>query len=188
MKQAEIIKRLTDSELKKQLILSQLLFLCISLIASLFLFENLLEWLSLFSFKPWVILIYGVFPAIGLVIIEIILYKILPKRVFDDGGINERIFKNQPIPWIAFISLLVAICEEMLFRGVIQVTFGYVFASSLFAIIHVRYIKKPILFVLILVVSFLIGYLFLQTNNVLVTIVFHFIVDFLLGMYIRNKR
>src|SRR5699024_8268823 len=124
---------------------------------------------------------YGVLQAIILVIVEMILYKILDDAHFDDGGINKKIFQGEQIRWIIIITLIVAISEEVLFRGVIQTTFGYIFASSLFAIIHIRYLKKPILFLLVLFTSFLIGYLFLITENLLVTIFFHFFVDLLLG-------
>ncbi|WP_404453206.1 type II CAAX prenyl endopeptidase Rce1 family protein [Oceanobacillus kapialis] len=45
--------------------------------------------------------------------------------------------------------------------------------------------KKPVLFISVLLVSFYIGYLFEQTGNLIVTITAHFIVDFLLGLTIR---
>lgn len=188
MKQAEIIQQLTDRQLKTQLIASQLIFLVIGLLLSWFFFDHLADWFSLFSFQGEEILLYGILPAIGLVLLELLLYKVLPKTVFDDGGINERIFKQQPISWITCISLVVAVSEEILFRGVLQVTFGYWFASTLFAIIHVRYLRKPLLFLFIFVTSFLIGYLFFITNNLFVTIVFHFVVDFLLGLFLKYQK
>src|SRR5699024_10229178 len=97
---------------------------------------------------------YGVFPALGLVVIELIIYSILPPHLFDDGGINVRIFKDQSITWIICICFIVAVSAEALFRGVIQTSFGSIFASSIFALIHVSYLKKPILFIFILVTSF----------------------------------
>src|SRR5699024_11596610 len=100
-----------------------------------------------------------------LLIVEMILYKMLDDSQLDDGGINKKIFQGEQISCIIIITLIVAISEEVLFRGVIQTTFGYIFASSLFAIIHIRYLKKPILFLLVLFTSFLIGYLFLITEN-----------------------
>lgn len=188
MKQADIIKQLSDKELKKQLVLSQCMFFIIGIILSFFLFDHITDWIDLFHFHPKHILYYGILPSIGLVVFEMLLYSFLPKKAFDDGGINERIFKGQSVGWIAGISCIVAICEEIIFRGVLQVTFGYVIASSIFALVHVRYLKKPILFLLVVGISFLIGFLFLLTNNLIVTIVFHFMVDFLLGMFIRYKK
>lgn len=131
------------------------------------------------------IFFYGVITGVIIVGIDIMLIFIFSKKYYDDGGINERIFKSESIAYIFFISLAVAISEELLFRGVIQTTFGYVFASILFAFIHFRYLKKPVLLISILFVSFYIGYMFEITGNLLVTITAHFIVDFLLGLVIR---
>src|SRR5699024_9290690 len=97
-------------------------------------------------------------------------------------------FQGEQISWIIIVTLSVAISEEVLFRGDIQTTFGYIFASSLFAIIHIRYLKKQILFLLLLFTSFLIGYLFLITDNLLLSIVFHFLVDLLLGLYVKYTK
>lgn len=83
--------------------------------------------------------------------------------------------------------MIVAISEEVLFRGVIQSVFGYIVASTLFALMHYRYFKKIVLFSLLVLLSFLLGFLFELTNSLYVTIVFHFIVDFLLGLYIAKR-
>lgn len=84
--------------------------------------------------------------------------------------------------------MLVAIAEELLFRGVIQTTFGYLISSTLFALIHFRYLKKPVLLISVLFVSFYIGYIFILTENLLVTITAHFVVDFTLGLVIRFQK
>ena len=86
------------------------------------------------------------------------------------------------------LSFTVAFAEELLFRGVLHTTFGYFIASTIFALAHFRYLTKPILFISILFVSFYIGYLFEITGNLVVTIAAHFIVDFLLGLFIRLQR
>lgn len=188
MNQAELIKRMSDKELRNQLLLSQSIFFLVSIVLSFVFFDHIFDWFTLFSWNVKDILIYGVLFAVGLVIIEILLDTIVPKSWIDDGGINEKVFKNQSFFHIFIIALVVAISEEFLFRGVIQVTFGYIFASSLFVVMHIRYLKKPFLLVFIILTSFLIGYIFEQTGNLLVPIVFHFIIDFLLGIYIKIKR
>lgn len=188
MKQSEIIKQLTSEELKKQLILSQLIFLLLSLILSVFLFDQLSDWLTLFKWEPTSILYYGVLPGLIIVTIDIVLYLIFPKTWLDDGGINEKVFKDRPVHDIFLIALIVAISEEFLFRGLIQTVFGYLFASTLFAVVHVRYFKKPVLFIAVVLTSFYIGYLFEMTGNLVVTITVHFIVDFLLGLAIRFEK
>src|SRR5699024_7488736 len=167
---------------------SQSLFLLLAIGLSLSFSNSFFRWFALFQWEPTQILMYRVLPALALVVIELITYGILPPHVSHDGGNKERILKDQSITWIICICFIVAVSEEALFRGVIQTSFGFIFASSIFALIHVRYLKKPILFIFILVTSFGIGYLYYQTGNILVTMTFHFIVDALLGLVIRFKK
>lgn len=188
MKQSEIIKQLSDEELKKQVILSQLIILFAGVLLSLFFFDKFNEWLLYFQWNLNDIFLYGVIPGLIIVVIDLILILFVPEKYYDDGGINDRIFNNQPIYYIFFISLLTAVSEELLFRGVIQTSFGYLVASILFALVHLRYLKKPVLLISVLSVSFFIGYMFEITENLLVTIMAHFIVDFLLGCVIRFKK
>ncbi|WP_338066936.1 CPBP family intramembrane glutamic endopeptidase [Virgibacillus profundi] len=156
MKQSELIKQMSDEELKKQLVLSQILILFAGIVLSLFLFDSQREWLFYFEWDLKDILIYGFTPGLLIVFVDMILIYSLPKKYYDDDGINDRIFSNQSILYIFSISLIVAVSEELLFRGVIQTTFGYVFASVLFALIHFRYIKKPVMLISIFFVSFFI--------------------------------
>lgn len=188
MKQSELIKQLSDRELKINLLFSQGIFLGIALLLSLFLFDRFRDWTTLFVWDTQEVIYFGVLPAIFIVGMDLLLIRLLPESAVDDGGINERIFRNRSISFIFGIALLVAISEELLFRGVIQSTIGYMPASILFALVHLRYLRKPVLFISILVISLLIGYLFLLTENLFVTITLHFIVDFLLGLFIRFKK
>ncbi|HLR42091.1 MAG TPA: CPBP family intramembrane glutamic endopeptidase [Pseudogracilibacillus sp.] len=188
MKQSEIIKQLTNDQLRQQLFLSQGIFIFISLLSSFFLFNQIKDWFSLFKWDISLILLYGLLPAVILVVIEVIVSCFIDPRHIDDGGINERIFKDASVGMIFLIAFIVAIAEEMLFRGVIQTTFGYIFASSLFVIVHFRYLKKPLLLFSLVITSFFIGYIYLITENLLVTITFHFFVDFLLGLFIKFKK
>lgn len=188
MKQAEIIKNMSDEEVKNQLLFSQSLFFLLSIVLSIFLFDHVLDWFRYFDFDMREIMLYGVLPASIIVIIELFLYRLLPKKAFDDGGINEKVFSNQSVGNIFLIAFVVAASEEFLFRGVIQTTFGYLFASVLFAVVHIRYLKKPLLFIMVVTISLLIGYLFELTGNLFVVIAFHFVVDFLLGLYIKFQK
>jgi len=187
MKQRELIKQMSDRDIQTSLLLSQLLLLSLAIILSMILFDHFAKWLTLFSLNMNDIIYYGLIPGIIIVIVDIIIMHTVPKKYYDDGGINERVFKNRSILSICMIALIVSISEELLFRGVIQTVFGYVFASSVFALIHIRYLRKPVLLISIIFVSFYIGYLFEITGNLLVTMTTHFIVDFLLGVIIRYQ-
>src|SRR5699024_498053 len=188
MKQNELIKQMTDKELKKQVILSQLIFITIGIILSIFLFEEMSDWLLYFNWNPKEVFYYGVISGLIIVSIDLIIMYIFPGRYYDDGGINEKLFKNLSISDIFCVTLIIAVSEEILFRGVVQTTFWYVFTSVLFALMHIRYLKKPVLLISVLLISFYIGYLFELTGNLYVTITSHFTVDFLLGLFIRFQK
>lgn len=184
----EVIKQLSSKDLAKAVFLSQLLFFTLAIILWFIFIRNIETTIHLFQLNYKDIFYYGILIALVLVVVEIIMSKFIPKKYFDDGGINEKLFKGQSVFMIFLIALVVAISEELLFRGVLQTTFGYVFASSLFVLLHTRYLKKPLLLLMVIVTSFLIGYLFELTHNLLVTIIFHFVVDFILGLYIKYSK
>ncbi|MFC3038953.1 CPBP family intramembrane glutamic endopeptidase [Virgibacillus xinjiangensis] len=188
MKQSEIVRHLTDAELRKQLFISQLFLLIIAFLLSIFLFDTLSEWMVYWHWDSGEIFQYGVIPGLIIVSADLILMILLPKSWYDDGGINERIFKRQPLLTVIILVLLVAVSEELLFRGVLQTVFGYIPASILFALVHIRYLYKPVLLISVLFVSFYIGYLFHITDNLAVTITAHFTVDLLLALVIRLQK
>ncbi|MDM5229334.1 CPBP family intramembrane metalloprotease [Cytobacillus sp. NJ13] len=184
---ADIIKELTDKELLFHLYLTQVLILSISLILSIILFNSFEEFQALFVFDDINILVIGAAAGAAVVLIDIVLMKVLPEKLYDDGGLNEKIFQNRNFLHIAFIAAVVAFSEELLFRGVIQTHFGLAISSLIFALVHYRYLFNWFLFVNIITLSFLIGYIYHITNNLLVTIVMHFLIDFLLGILIRKR-
>ncbi|MCP8616729.1 CPBP family intramembrane glutamic endopeptidase [Salirhabdus salicampi] len=186
--QAEIVASLTDEELVRQLYYSQFIFIFIAFISSLFLFPSLQKWLELFSMNGKDIVLYGLVPGVLIVFMNVLSIRILPAEYFDDGGINERIFRNRNIQEIFLIALVVSLSEEILFRGVIHTVFGFVVGSVAFALAHIRYLRKPVLIGSVLVVSFLLGYTYELTGNLAVTMTTHFTIDFLLALYIRFKR
>lgn len=187
MKYDELIKQISQKELKKSLYYSQALFLFIGLFLAFVFFKGKIDWINLLSIDIYEIAIFGIGLASVIVIVELILYRYVDPKHFDDGGLNEKLFKGLPVYEVFLIALVVAICEEVLFRGVIQSVFGYIIASTVFALMHYRYLKKILLFSLLVVISFILGYIFEQTNNLLVTIAFHFTMDFLLGIYIAKS-
>lgn len=184
LSQGEIIKQLSDKELMIQMYLSQGLILMIGIISSLFLIDS---WYSLIELNWKQLFLFGFLPALFIVFIDFVLMRYLPERYYDDDGINKRIFTSMSYWHIPIFVLFVAIAEELLFRGVIQSTFGYIIASLTFALVHIRYLRKPVLLVSILLMSFFIGFLYEITDNLLVTIVTHFFVDLLLALLLKWK-
>jgi membrane protease YdiL (CAAX protease family) len=98
------------------------------------------------------------------------------------------VFSNLHPVHIGFLSLIVAMSEEILFRGVLQSQFGIWIASLLFALVHFRYLSNLFLFTITIGLSFSLGILFFLTENLLTVIVAHFVIDFILGLLIRYQK
>lgn len=186
-KQAEQVVQLKDSELYRALILTQVLLLLIASVLGLFIFDDLEDFFLLFEYRDWSILLIGVPAGLLVVSYDLLSMKYLPDKYFDDGGINQRIFRSLNGRQIFLVTLLVAVCEELLFRGIIQTTFGLGAASLIFALIHIRYLYNVYLFFNILLLSFLIGLIYEWTGNLFVTIAMHFTIDLILGFVINKK-
>jgi uncharacterized protein len=180
----ELIKGLTDKELLFHLYMTQIILLVITFILGILLFDHF-SFLQSIDFSDLRILLIGVLAGVMVVFIDILLMKLLPSSFYDDGGLNERIFKNRSVIHIAWIAAFVALSEELLFRGVIQTKVGFILASLIFAIIHYRYLFNWFLFSNIVIISFFIGFIYYWSDNLAVTIFMHFTIDFLLGLYIK---
>ncbi|MGP4060120.1 lysostaphin resistance A-like protein [Halobacillus sp. H74] len=184
--QATIIKQMSDQEVTLQLILTQLIIFSMSIIGSVILFESFWDgWTQQFNLNMNQWIWFGVLPGLMVLLIDYVLMYSLPERMYDDGGINVKVFQNRSIQGIIGITFLVAFSEEMLFRGVLHTEFGYITASLLFAVMHIRYLTKIVLFISVLFVSFFIGYMFEITGSLIVTITAHFIIDLVLAFWIR---
>jgi uncharacterized protein len=183
----ELIKGLTDRQLLSHLYMTQIILLGITFILGILLFDHF-SYLKTIDFSDVRILLIGVPAGAFVVIVDIILMRLLPKSFYDDGGLNERIFKNRSVIHIALIAAFVAFSEELLFRGVIQTKVGLILASLIFAIIHYRYLFNWFLFSNIVILSFFIGAVYEWSNNLALTMIMHFTIDFLLGLYIKYKQ
>jgi uncharacterized protein len=183
----ELISGLTDKQLLFHLYMTQLILLAITLFFGFILFDNY-SFMKALKFNDFRVLSIGIPLGVMVVIVDILLMKMLPDSYYDDGGLNERIFRNRNVLHIAFIAAIVAFSEELLFRGVIQTKVGLIIASVIFAIIHYRYLFNWYLFSNIVLLSFLIGFIYQWTNNLAITITMHFTIDFLLGLYIKFKK
>ncbi|WP_221565250.1 type II CAAX endopeptidase family protein [Alkalihalobacillus sp. TS-13] len=187
LNQKELLQSLSKRELYLNLYFTQGIFLLLAVILSFFFNQDIADWLVLFRMEWGAILIWSLPVIILIVLVDVILWKKAPRRLIDDGGINERIFSNITFIHLIVITVVIGICEELLFRGVLQTNIGYVPASLLFALLHIRYIIKPVLLLFATVLSFLLGGIFIITGNLLIPIFIHIAIDFLLGLIIRNN-
>lgn len=180
----QLIKEMSDRDLMLSFVFTQILLIGISIILGAILFDHFSSFLSLFHWKDVRILTYGGLAGIFVVVVDCILMKLFPSY-YDDGGLNEKFFSKKPIWQILIITAIVAIVEEILFRGVIQTHFGLVIASTIFIFVHYRYLFHWFLFLNITFLSFFIGFLYSITGNLLVTIFMHFLIDFLEGLFLK---
>jgi uncharacterized protein len=182
--QTELIQSMSDKEVLIHLYITQLILLFLSLIIGWFFFDwESFQKLWQFSFSE--LIVYGAGSAFLVLIADFIMMRYLPKDWYDDGGINEKIFRSRSIPHLFFLCLLIAFSEEILFRGVIQTNFGLVAASIIFAVLHIRYMTKIVLFAMVILLSFFLGYIYELTDSLWVTIFSHFLIDFVLAVKIR---
>ena len=129
-----LIKDIQEKDLIFSLYLTQLLLLTIAFILGIFLFDRFSSFWALFTLLDPNIIMIGGTASLIVVLVDLIFMKLLPEKYYDDGGLNERIFQNRPFLHIAVIAAVVAIGEEVLFRGVIQTHFGLISSSLLFAL------------------------------------------------------
>ena len=134
------------------------------------------------------VITYGVLCA-GLVLFtDFALARFIPEHVTDDGGVNEKIFAGRPVWHTAVLCLVIAVCEELLFRGAVQHMIGAYWTSVLFAAIHVRYLQHWLMTSLVFGISYALGWIYMQTGTLLTPILAHFIIDFVLGYYLRGGK
>lgn len=185
------VKKVTVDELDDRMLLINLymtqgLTIIIGLIWVLFQRQNIINLFSIPSKLD--VLWWGFGLATAAVTVDLLISRWVPEEAADDGGVNERIFGNRPVWHIAFISLFVAICEELLFRGAIQHAIGPYWTSIVFATIHVRYLRHWIPTGLVFSISYGLGWIYIQSGSIWAPIIAHFMIDFVMGLIIRFRR
>lgn len=119
---------------------------------------------------------------------DMLLSRFISEESMDDGGINRLLFRARPVWHIAVISAMVAICEELLFRGAIQHGIGPYWTSILFAAIHVRYLRHWLPTGWVFASSYGLGFIYVQTGTLWAPILCHFLIDFVSGLVIKFRR
>lgn len=184
-KQNEVIKQLTDKQIVHNLYFTQLILLIISSVLAILLFNNVEEFIELWIITDARIIGYGIAVACIVIVVDLIITKLAPPHLVDDGGINNKLFEKRSIPHIILLTAIIAISEELLFRGVLQSHLGIWVASLIFAILHFRYLSKWILFIMVISISFLLGIVYELTESIYTTIIAHFLIDLVFAIQIR---
>jgi membrane protease YdiL (CAAX protease family) len=180
------IHEINDRTLLLNLYITQLLTLVLGIIILLFQKNNILAQLN-FG-KPDTFIIWGLGYAALFLAVDLVLSRFVPEEVSDDGGVNLKLFGNRSVWHILVISTIVAICEEVLFRGAIQYAFGPYWTSILFAAIHIRYLQHWIMTALVFGVSYGLGWIYIQTGSLWSPIIAHLVIDLVMGCIIRFRK
>lgn len=131
---------------------------------------------------------WGLGLAAIMFMVDFLVSRFTPEEVMDDGGINNMLFQKRPVWHILCIAAMVAVCEELLFRGAVQHAFGPYWTSILFTVIHVRYLKHWIPTGWVFLSSYGLGYIYIQSGTLLAPVLCHFIIDCVSGLVIRFRR
>jgi membrane protease YdiL (CAAX protease family) len=180
------VDQLNDKMLLANLYLTQAITLIIGISWVLFQGRNPLPLLELPQSGQFAL--WGAGLAVLVLVFDLGISRFVPEDASDDGGVNERIFGSRAIWHIAVISLVVSLCEEILFRGAIQYAIGPYWTSILFAAIHVRYLRHWIPTGLVFSISYGLGWIMIHTGTLWAPILAHFLVDFVMGCIIRLRR
>lgn len=174
-----------SKHLKRSVYGTQFIILVIALICIWFFIGYSNFTMNHISLNSHDIVFYGIGGGLLLIIFNILLNVLIPERLLDDGGFNKQFFSSLSLIEISFLCILISLSEELMFRGFLQTKFGIIIASIIFALVHFRYVKKIVLLTVVLLESFFLGYLYLITANLIVVIVTHFILDYVLGLYMK---
>jgi membrane protease YdiL (CAAX protease family) len=177
---------MSDKEILFHVYATQLLLFIVSIILGMILFNDIQSFIGLWEPDWFEIVIIGGGCAFAVIFLEYLLMKLLPDEMYDDGGVNQKIFQNRNVFHIFLLSVIIAFTEEVLFRGIIQTHIGLIWASLIFAFLHFRYLYKWVLFLMVNVLSFFLGFLFFITDNLFVPFFVHFLIDFVFALKIRN--
>jgi len=180
------IKDLNDKALMTNLYFTQLMTLVLAVL--IILWQKNEIWTKLAWYNIHQIGLWGCGFAFMFLALDVSLSRFVPKEVSDDGGVNDQLFGNRRLGHILFICIIVAFCEELLFRGAIQHAFGAYWTSVLFAAIHIRYLRHWIMTGLVFGVSYGLGLIYIQTGSLWTPILAHFLIDIAMGCMIRFRR
>ncbi|MCD9021239.1 type II CAAX endopeptidase family protein [Cohnella silvisoli] len=180
------VDQLNDKMLLANLYVTQALTLIIGIAWVLFQGRNPFSLLKLPQSNDFAL--WGAGLAIVVLLFDLGISRFVPEEASDDGGVNDRIFSTRAIWHIAVISLVVSLCEEILFRGAIQYAIGPYWTSIIFAAIHVRYLRHWIPTGLVFSISYGLGWIMIHTGTLWAPILAHFLVDLVMGCIIRLRR
>lgn len=165
--------------------------ICVAIIFSLIVSDVLTIENFLSFHKPIESFVISMIASVMLLLFGIILTLKQPSNYIDD---TNKTYEDDSLPAIFIFMFIAALFEEVLFRGIIQNLIllftnqqwiAILLTALLFITFHVRYFKKPMMLLNIFIPSVVFGWVYVKTDNILVPVFVHFIMNF--GMTILFK-
>ncbi|MBA2862592.1 CPBP family intramembrane glutamic endopeptidase [Methanococcus maripaludis] len=105
--------------------------------------------------------------------------QIAEQAVVETSNVNEvvntiKISASTPLK-IVFLSIIVGISEELMFRGALQPRFGNIYTSFLFAALHAQYLSSMVLLD-VFIISYILG-MIKERKSTSTTILIHILYD-----------
>jgi len=141
--------------------------------------------------QPFRLVMSVVLASFSLLLFGVILTLFIPSKYIDE---TNNSYQDYSVLGIVAFMFIGALFEEILFRGIIQnLLFVFldhqwtaiIITTLLFLGIHTQYFKKPIMLINITVPSLIFGWIYFETNNILVPFLVHFLLN--LGMTLLFK-
>ncbi|WP_068793393.1 CPBP family intramembrane glutamic endopeptidase [Brevibacillus laterosporus] len=164
-------------------VFSSFTFICMAIIFILIVYDILTIHNFLSFEKPIRMIMHICSASFALLLFGVIVTLYIPSKYIDDTNKSYQSYSLLPIFVFMFLG---ALFEELLFRGIIQnLLFIFIenqwiaiIATTLFFLgFHIQYFKKPIMLINISIPSFTFGWLYFETNNILVPFVVHFLMN-----------
>ena len=172
-------------------VFSSFTFVCVAIIFALIVY-NVFTIQDFLSFnQPFTMVMSVVLTSFGLLLFGVILTLFIPSKYMDETNKSYQDYSLLSIVAFMFIG---ALFEEVLFRGIIQnllLVFleqpwtAIIITTLLFIGMHIQYFKKPIMLINITIPSLIFGWIYFETNNILVPFLVHFLMN--IGMTLLFK-
>ncbi|KOP70153.1 CAAX protease [Lysinibacillus sp. FJAT-14745] len=172
-------------------VFSSFTFVCVAIIFALIVYDvfTIQDFLS-FN-QPFTMVMSVVLASFGLLLFGVILTLFIPSKYMDETNKSYQDYSLLSIVAFMFIG---ALFEEVLFRGIFQNLLliflehqwtAIIITTLLFLGMHTQYFKKPIMLINITVPSLIFGWIYFETNNILVPFLVHFLMN--IGMTLLFK-
>lgn len=137
------------------------------------------------SGAAWIWLIPGIIVPLLLVLI---LFKLVPSvdYLYDE---NVRTLADlYSLRFMVPYFLVNAFMEELIFRGALQCSIGFLPAAIIFTAVHISYYKKPLMLAHVFVLGLFIGWLFVVTQSLWICTIAHACYNWTLMWLIKTDR